>query len=160
MDFRTLMVFASLTWHWRTDAAAASSVCAGNLAELGLVWNVSVVSQLELNQFIENVATHGEKRNTTNCLYLSLAGGNNYELDIVELMKISINGSLIMESKGGPAEINCMSRLSDLEKLRQTLQPLSHALLVLLDGLIFNGCPVPILIEEASNVIIQNCVFQ
>ena len=78
---------------------------------------------------------------------------------------VSINGSLIMESKGGPAEINCITSLSgytiyDLEKLREALQPLSGASLVLLDGLVFNGCPVPILIEEALNVVIQNCVFQ
>jgi len=146
-------VFILVLCYWKTDASHCNS-------ENSTIWNVSVVTQLELNQFIENVTTHSDARITTNCLYLSLAGGNIYEVDIVELMKISINGSLIMESKGGPAEINCMSRLSDLEKLRQTLQPLSHALLVLLDGLIFNGCPVPILIEEASIVVIQNCVFQ
>ena len=58
------------------------------------------------------------------------------------------------------AEINCKTGFSDLEMLSKTVQPLSRASLVLLDGLVFIGCPVPILIEEASNVIVQNCVFQ
>ena len=63
------------------------------------------------------------------------------------------NGSLL-------AEVTCKTSLSDLEELSKTIQPLSRASLVLLDELVFTGCPIPILIEEASNVIIQNCIFQ
>ena len=150
----SLVVITSLCsslWEWRIDAASHTN----NF----LVWNVSVSSQVGLNQFIENVTTYSNKRNITNLVYLSLARGN-YELDIVKLMNISINGSLIMESEDGSVEIKCTAYLSDLEELRQRLNPLSHASLVLLDGLVFTGCPVPILIEDTSNVVIQNCVFQ
>ena len=148
-------------WHWRVAVASCGS---GDLEEL-LVWNVSVSSQLELNQFIENVTTNSEKKKSTiNYLHLSLAGGKKYLLDIVNLMKISVKGSLIMKGEGGLAEISCTTdrndSRSDFKKLRQITKPLSCASLVLLDGLIFTGCPVPILIEEASNVVIQNCVFQ
>ena len=125
------------------------------------VWNVTIVNRLELTRFIANVTTYTERWNTKNFIHLSLAGGRNYELDIVKLMKISINGSLIMEGNGSLlAEVNCKTSLSDLEELSKTIQPLSRASLVLLDGLVFTGCPIPILIEEASNVIIQNCIFQ
>ena len=58
------------------------------------------------------------------------------------------------------AESNCTASQSDLEELREVVQPISRASLVLMDGLVFTGCPVPIMIEEASSVVIQNCVFQ
>ena len=139
---------------WSTDAAYRGS---GDL----VVWNVTINSQLEMNRFIANVTAYSNKRGTVDCLYLSLAGGTNYEIDIVKLLNINVtNGNLIVKSKGGSVEINCTAHSSDLENLTQTLHPLSRASLVLLDGLIFTGCPVPILIEEASNVVIQNCVFQ
>ena len=138
---------------WNTDAA----YCGGDL----VVWNVTISSQLEMNRFIANVTAYSNKRGTVDCLYLSLAGGTNYEIDIVKLLNINVtNGNLIVKSKGGSVEINCTAHSSDLENLTQILHPLSRASLVLLDGLIFIGCPVPILIEEASNVVIQNCVFQ
>ena len=140
---------------WSTDAA----YCGGDLARV--VWNVTISSQLEMNRFIANVTAYSNKRGTMDCLYLSLAGGTNYEIDIVKLLNINItNGNLIVKSKGGSVEINCTAHSSDLENLTQILRPLSRASLVLLDGLVFTGCPVPILIEEAFNVSIQNCVFQ
>ena len=141
---------------------ACSEACCNKLEENLVVWNATIIDQLQLTQFIENVTMYTDYWNTTNCIYLSLTGGTNYELDIVKLMKISINGSLVMESKGRSAEINCNFDLQydDLKALSQTVQPLSRASLVLLDGLIFTGCPIPILIEEASDVVIQNCVFQ
>ena len=139
---------------WSTDAAYCSS---GDL----VVWNVTINSQLEMNRFIANVTAYSNKRGTMDCLYLSLAGGTNYEIDIVKLLNINVtNGNLIVKSKGGSVEINCTAHSSDLENLTQILHPLSRASLVLLDGLIFTGCPVPILIEEAFTVVIQNCVFQ
>ena len=144
-------------WGWSTDAADCSI---GHF----VVWNVTISSQLEMNRFIANVTAYNDKnRSTTNCLHLSLAGGHgsNYEMDIVKLLNINVtDGNLIVKSVGGTAEINCTAHASDLEELREALQPLSRASLVLLDGLTFTGCPVPILIEKASNVVIQNCVFQ
>ena len=81
-------------------------------------------------------------------------------MNMMKLMFMATNGSLIMRSSGGTAEINCSTGISDLEELSKTIKPLSRASLVLLDGLVFTGCPVPILIEETSNVVIKNCVFQ
>ena len=76
-------------------------------------------------------------------------------------MKINVtNSCLVMESMGGPAEINCTASESDPEKLKEVVQPISRASLVKMDGLIFTGCPVPIMIEETSSVKIQNCVFR
>ena len=153
------LLLVLLVWYWKTGHGVYCT--SNNLNETLMVLNVTATTQLELTQFIENITTYKDLKNVTNCLYLSLAGGNNYELDIIKLIKISINGSLVLKSKDGSANINCtVGSSSDLEALRQTLQPLSRASLVLLDGLIFTGCPVPILIEEASNVVIQNCVFQ
>ena len=150
------LLLALSMWYWRSEAAHSY-----DLDENLTVWNVTIVSQLELAGFIENVTTYTKQWNTTNSLYMSVSGGKDYELDIVRLMKISINGNLVMKSEGGSAKIVCTASGSfDLEVLNQALQPLSRASLVLLDGLIFTGCPVPILIEEASNVVIQNCVFQ
>ena len=148
-----------LVLHWRTDAAE-DSVCTNNPDDNLMVWNVTVATQLELSQFVENVTNYTNRCNATNCLFLSLTVGGSYELDIINVMEVSVNGSLVIESKDGLSEIICITASSDLEELRQTLQPLSRASLVLLDGLIFTGCPVPILIEEASKVVIQNCVFQ
>ena len=160
-------VLVLLVLHWRIDAArdtaedkAEDSVCANNPDDNLMIWNVTVTTQLELSQFVENVTRHTNRRNITNCLYLSLTGEGSYELDIINIMEVSVNGSLIIESKDGLSEIICTTASSDLEELSQIVQPLSRALLVLLDGLIFTECPVPILIEEASNVVIQNCVFQ
>ena len=126
-----------------------------------MVWNVSVSTQPQLDQFMENMTAYNDRRNTS-CLHLSLAGDSNYMLDIVKLMSISLTngGSLILESKGGPAEIYCTASQSDVNELKEVVQPISRASLVLMDGLVITGCPVPIMIEEASNVAIQNCVFQ
>ena len=153
MGFKLLLIMI-LHWHWKaTDG--------GNFTK---VWqNISVDNQIDLNQFIENV-TKPTNKNNANHLNISLAGDNKYTLDIVRLMSIGVNGSLILKShvhgKGGPAEISCTVGTLDLEELRRTIKPLSRALLVLLDGLVFSGCPVPILIEEADSITIQNCVFQ
>ena len=152
-----LLILSSVLYHCRADSGVCSG---GQLAEGGLlVWNVSIASQLDLNQCIENVTACGDaKKNTTKYLHISLVA-NDYELDIIKLMNISTNGRLVIESKGGrSAGINCTADLADGRA--EDLKPLSGASLVLLDGLVFTGCPVPILIEEASSVLIQNCVFQ
>ena len=153
------LILVLLMLHWRIDAAQ-DFVCSNDSDENLTVWNVTVVTQVELSLLIEDMTAYTKRCNTTNCFYLSLTGGGSYKLDIVNIMKLSINGSLMIESKGGLSEINCTTASSDLEELSQAVQPLSRASLVLLDGLIFSGCPVPILIEDASNVFIQNCVFR
>ena len=158
-----LFVLILLSWPWRINASEDGSGINDELiiSEDPMVWNVSVSTQSQLEQFMENVTAYNDRRNTS-CLHLSLDGDNNYMLDIVKLMNISLtnDGSLILESKGGPAEIDCIASQSDVKKLKEVVRPISRASLVLMDGLVISGCPVPLMIEEASNVTIQNCVFQ
>ena len=165
MIFRNLLfVLISVLWHWRIDASEDGSGMNNEMitSELGpIIWNVSVTTQSQLDQFMENVTAYNDRRNTS-CLHLSLAGDNSYMLDIVKLMNISLtnDSSLILESKGGPAEIDCTASQSDMKELKEVVQPISRASLVLLDGLVITGCPVPLMIEKSFNITIQNCVFQ
>ena len=99
------------------------------------------------------------------CIQFLLAGGNTYMVNMMKVMSLATNGSLIMRSdvrnNGSLAEINCAhTDASDDGKALKEMHPLLRASLILLDGLIFTGCSAPILIEEASNVVIQNCIFQ
>ena len=124
-------------------------------------WNVSITNQSELDQFVEAARMN---HNDNKCIELSLVGNNSYTLDIVDFMNVTSfsianNGSLIMQGMGGIVDINCVSSQSDLNELLQILRPISNAQLVILDGLVFINCPVPVLIEEVSTVIVQNCVF-
>ena len=163
MNFRNiLVVLMSMLWLGTDGDSTDGSGFVVLPEEPCLEWNIVVASQSQLDQVIENVTSYSDRGTNTCYFHLSLAGGNSYVLDIVKLMNISLTdgGSLIMESKGGVAEINCTASQSDLQELREVVQPISRASLVLMDGLVFTGCPVPIMIEEASSVVIQNCVFQ
>ena len=125
-------------------------------------WDVIITNQSELDLF---VATARLNHDNNKCIYLSLLGNSSYTLDIVNFMNVTSfsianSGSLIMQAMGGTVDINCVSSQSDLDKLLQILRPISDALLVMFDGLVFNNCPVPVLIEEVSMVVVQNCVFQ
>ena len=166
MIFRNpLVVLILLLWHWRINVSEDGSGMNTNeviTSELDpIIWNVSVTTQLQLDQFMENMTTYNNRRNTS-CLHLSLAGDNSYMLDIIKLMNISLTngGSLILESKGGPAEIYCTASQLDMKELKEVVQPISRASLVLMDGLVITGCPVPLMIEKSSNITIQNCIFQ
>ena len=57
-------------------------------------------------------------------------------------------------------DIDCVGGPTNLEELFEAVQPLSRASLLILDSLIFLECPVPLLIEEVSKVVISNCIFQ
>ena len=120
--------------------------------------NVIVVSnQSELDRFMNTGPP------ITTCIHFCLVGGSTYKVNMMKMMLWGSNKSLIMESdyKDGAAKIDCTADSSILkEPYNKTVQPLSRSSLVVLDGLIFTRCPVPILIEEASNIFIQNCVFQ
>ena len=125
-------------------------------------WNVTITNDAELRQFVESARS---KHDDGCCINLSLLGNSSYTLDIVDFMNVTSfsianSGSLIMQAMGGTVDINCVSSQSDLDELLQILRPISNVLLVMLDGLVFNNCPVPVLIEEVSVVVVQNCVFQ
>ena len=119
-----------------------------------VVRRISDQSQFDL--IMKNLSD--EDHNTTRCIHLSLTG-NNFIVDLPQLMRINLgtNGSLVIT--GYSTVINCSTTVTDLESLRNTLRPISRANLVMFDGLVFIRCPVPIVIEEVSNVVIQNCVF-
>ena len=144
---KLINLLLSLLWLWSSDVG-------GSNAKM-LVGSVCITNQSQLDQFMNNVT------DAHLGAHLTLTGDSSYVLDIVKLMKIYRNSSqLVVDSKGGPVEINCTASESDPEKLGEVLQPISNVSLVLMDGIIFTGCPVPIMIENVDNVTIQNCVFQ
>ena len=120
--------------------------------------NDTVTDQRQLNLFLQDAIFSNSSNTTTKCIQLSLIG-DGFDLDLLQLMRINLgtNGSLMVV--GDSVTIDCSSNVTDLEELRDMLQPISRALLVLFDGLVFTKCPVPIVIEEVSNVMIKNCVF-
>ena len=123
-------------------------------------WSVHVDNQAELNDFMNNVTSFtGET--ASRCIRLSLTSGT-YQLDVVKMMqlKLGTEGSLVIVGVAGAVNINCTASTSNLEELRNIFRPISNVSLVSFDGLIFNSCPVPIVIEEVSVVVVQNCVFR
>ena len=132
MIYRTLLfVLMLMLWHWRINASEDRSGINDKRNEDPMIWNVSVATQSQLDQFMKNVTAYNNRKNTS-YLYLSLASDNSgYALDIVKLMNISLTngGSLILESKGGPAEIDCIASQSDVNELKEVVQPISRALL-------------------------------
>ena len=148
MHLRNWLPVLLIAWCWKVGATSdAREAKVFN-------WRVFVANQSQLDQFMNNATAY--EMNAIN-LSLTLDTGN-YTLDIVKLMRINISDHrLTMEGKGGPAKIDCISAdQPDPGKV----QPLLRASSVQLDGLEFTRCPVPIMIEEASEVIIRNCVFQ
>ena len=118
---------------------------------------IEITDQRRLDEFIQD-SSNNRNGNVSKCIQLSFTR-NNFQLDLLQLMRINLgtNGSLVIT--GDSVILNCIVNTTDLEELRKLLQPISRALLVLFDGLVFTRCPVPIVIEEVANVIIQNCVF-
>ena len=113
--------------------------------------------QSELDEFLSNFSPQNESNKDT-CVHLSLTR-SSFNLDVLQLMsiKLGINGRLVV--MGNSVDINCTTHTTDAAELRKILQPISRALLVSFNGLVFIKCPVPIVMEEVANVIIQNCVF-
>ena len=127
--------------------------------------SAKITDQSKLDLFMNNVSLYeNPNANTTICIQLELVRVDNtvhtsFTLDLVQLMRIDLgaNGSLVIT--GNSVNINCTTNVTDSEELRKLLQPISRALLVSFDGLVFTRCPVPIVMEEVAHVIIQNCVF-
>ena len=122
-----------------------------------------VKNQAELDNSIDDVtAFRNSGRNGTRCTQWILTE-SAYQLDLIKLLKIKLqqNDSLIIQGHNGTmVDIDCVGGPSNLEETLKAIQPLSHASLFVLDSLNFVGCPVPILVEEVSKVMIKNCVFQ
>ena len=125
--------------------------------------DVLIKSQAELDRYIEGVISFiRQDDNDTRCIQWTLTG-STYQLDLVKVMEIDLqqNDSLIIQGHDGTmVDIDCVGGPANLEELFKAVRPLSHASLIVLDSLNFIRCPVSILIEEVSTVMINNCVFQ
>ena len=123
-------------------------------------WTVSVHDQAGLNTFMEEAMS---SINSSRCIQLSLAGDFSYRLNIVKMMQINLGTGdgtgLIVVGVNRRVKIECFANVTDLEELRKILKPISNISLLILDGLIFVRCPVPILIEEVSLIVVKNCEF-
>ena len=122
-------------------------------------WNISINGQEELDRFVNNITSLND--DVDRCIQLFLTG-KSYDLDVIRIMatKLGNYGGLVMMGVADPlVTINCFANSSGLEVLRNSLKPLANVSLVVLDGLLFTECPVPVVLEEVSTVIVQNCVF-
>ena len=127
-------------------------------------WTVTVHCQEELEQ----AAASSTDKNTSRCIQLllntsGLRYGLSYRLNIVEMMKIRLGtlGGLIVTGAAGAnrVHIDCIANISDEEDLKRLLSPLSNASFVKFDSLVFVKCPVPIMIQEVSLIVMRNCKF-
>ena len=126
--------------------------------------DVRIRNQTELDRYLDNEISYRRESNTTRCIQWILTG-RSYQLDMVELMKINLQQSdslIIQGHNGNMVDIDCVGGPANMEELFEAVQShaLSRASLLVLDSLTFVRCPVPILIEEVSKVIISNCVFR
>ena len=117
---------------------------------------VSVRDQTELDNFMEQTTSFTD---TSRCIQLSLIGDVRYRLDIIKLMQIKLGTSGGLIVVGTNSQIDCDGNISNIEQSDGVPKPLSNTSLVIFDGLTFVKCPVPIMIEEVSSVVVQNCYF-
>ena len=125
-------------------------------------WNISIDEQEELDEFIDNATSTNDK---DRCIQLFLTG-ESYTLDVMKIMgiKLGTGGGLVIVgvANNAPVTINCVATsnaISDSEELINNSTLVAKVSLVVLDGLLFTECPVPVVLEEVSTVIVQNCVF-
>ena len=114
----------------------------------------TINDQSQLDQFIQNLSNSSDRM----CIQLLLTG-DSFKLDLLQLMGINLDSNASLVIMGDSVNIHCSSNVTDPVDLRDMLQPISRAHLVIFDGLVFTKCPVPIVIEEVYNVMILNCVF-
>ena len=146
---------------------AGSSIDTGDILDCfserfnsGVIRNITINGQEELDNFVDNVTSFVDD-DTDRCIQLFLTR-KAYELDMIKIMgvKLGTGGGLVMIGVANPlVTIDCVSTISGLQELRSNLKPLANVSLVVLSGLRFAGCPVPVVLEEVSTVIVQNCDF-
>ena len=126
-----------------------------------VIRNVLINGQEELDNFVNNVTAFTDDDDTDKCVQLFLTR-KVYKLNMIKIMgaRLGTGGGLVMVGLANPrVTINCVANISGLEELRSNLKALANVSLVVLDGLKFAGCPVPVVIEEVTTVIVQNCDF-
>ena len=155
-----IAVLYTLLFTYKTVESSHSLNCSSPRFNATMKWNVTIHGQKELDSSFDNLTSFSNV-STDRCIQLILTG-QSYRLDVIDLMKIKLGttGGLTIFGAANPrVKINCVSEESDLEKLRSLLKALSNVSLVVLKGLTFIGCPVPVVLEEVSTVIVQNCDF-
>ena len=121
-------------------------------------WTLSVHDQTELENFMEQATSFSD---TSRCIQLSIMGGFRYRLDMIKLMEVKLgtSGGMIVVGTNGPVEIDCGANVSNIQQSEGVPKPISNTSLVIFDGLMFVKCPLPIMIEEVSTVVVRNCDF-
>ena len=168
MTIARLVVVIILCILWLFDCknvdSSASSRNSLDCFNESMRFNISINEQGELDDFVDNVtsaADHADERRRNRCIQVLLTG-KSYALDIVKLMGIKLgsgSGLVIVGASKPQVTLDCIANYSDLEELKNKSKPLANISLVVLDGLLFTKCPVPVVLEEVSTVIVQNCVF-
>ena len=123
--------------------------------------STTINGQRELDDFVNNVTSTNDDKDR--CIQLSLTG-ESYSLDIIKIMRMKLGtsgGLVIVGAASNPrVTINCVVvNVSDYKELINNSTLVANVSLVVLDGLLFTECPVPVVLEEVSTVIVQNCVF-
>ena len=161
MDIRFLVnVFCTLLFSCNNVGSSDSLDCFSERFNSAVIRNVSINGQEELSNFVDNVTSFMDD-DTDRCIQLFLTS-KVYKLDLIKIMgiKLGTGGGLVMIGVANPrVTIDCVSNISGLEELRSNLKPLANISLVVLNGLRFAGCPIPVVLEEVSTVIVQNCDF-
>ena len=150
-------VFYALLFTYNTVESRDNLNCSSERFDATVRRNVTINGQEELDSFFDNLSLFTKDR----CIQLYLTE-QSYNLDIIKIMrmKLGTTGGLAIFGVANPrVKINCVSDVSGLDKLKSVLKALSNVSLVVLEGLTFIGCPVPVVLEEVSTVIVQNCDF-
>ena len=156
--FLLLLIYILLSGCGNVDLNEAVN-CFSERFDSVIRWNISITGQDELDGFIDNITSLND--DTDRCIQIILTR-SSYDVDIIRILgtKLGTGGGFVMMGVADtPVMIDCVADASGLEDLRNNLKPLADVSLVVLDGLLFTECPVPIVLEEVSTVMVQNCVF-
>ena len=156
-----LIVLCILQFDCSSVASSSESLdCSDERFNSTRIISTTINGQRELSDFVNNVtSTNADK---DRCIQLLLTG-KSYSLDIIKIMRMKLGtggGLVIVGVANARVAINCVApNVSDLEELINNSTLVANVSLVVLDGLLFAECPVPVVLEEVSTVIVQNCVF-
>jgi len=147
-----LLYFIGLVYFCSTNLSSATTVT--NCLNASTTVIEQIHDQGQLDGFFQRMVSYDTQ--AVMCLQLSLTG-NKFTLDIIQLMRINTTKLILVGD--GIVNIDCIAESDNLDTLKNIVLPISGAMLVLFDGITFNRCPVPILIEDVAVVMILNCIF-
>ena len=147
-----MQYFIGLVLFCSTNLSSATTVT--NCPNTSTTVIEHVQNQGQLDGFFQRMVSYDTQ--TVMCLQLSLTG-IKFTLDIIQLMRINTTKLIVVGD--GIVNVDCTAESADLNILKNIVRPISGAMLVLFDGIAFNRCPVPILIEDVAIVMILNSIF-